>query len=154
MLTSTRLWNLLHIPICRYQLGGTLLGPPPPTTTPTQSPTSPTLHNRTSFNPRFSTAGTDRSSISMTWRGWVRTRSTQCNPSREDLESAVTREPSVDRTLREHPGEEEDEDGAGSSRVASSYGSKAGESEVKGDGDGKWREGKVSEETVRPVVGG
>jgi hypothetical protein len=37
----------------------------------------------------------------MTWRGWMRTRSTQCNNhSREDLERAVSREPSADRTLR------------------------------------------------------
>jgi hypothetical protein len=80
----------------------------------------------------------------MTWRGWIRTRSTQCNHSREDLERAVTREPSVDRTLREHPGEEEEEedgDGAGSERVASSYGSS------------RVGEGKFSEEMVRPVMG-
>jgi hypothetical protein len=73
----------------------------------------------------------------------MRTRSTQCNNhSREDLERAVSREPSADRTLREHPGEEGgDEDGAGSERVASSYGSRVGE-------------GKLEGEMVRPVGGG
>lgn len=83
----------------------------------------------------------------MTWRGWVRTRSTQCYHSRDDLERAVTREPSADRTLREQPGEE-DEDGVGSSRVASSYRGKPGESEVNED-----EKGRLSEETVRPMVG-
>ncbi|KAK4153479.1 hypothetical protein C8A00DRAFT_15298 [Chaetomidium leptoderma] len=142
------LWNLLHIPVCRYQLLGNsrLLG----RAVPNPRPASTLLDNRTSFNQRFSVAGTEHSSISLTWRRWVRTQSTHI--SRDDLENSsggggvfhrtITREPSADFTLREQPGEE-DEGEAGSSRVTSSH-------EGKGGGSEKWREGK-SEDTVRPA---
>jgi hypothetical protein len=82
------------------------------------------MDNRVSFNQRFSMAGTEQtehSSISLTWRRWVRTRSTHY--SREDLDCGMqrmgTREPSVDLTLREQPDEEDDE--PRSSRTTSSH---------------------------------
>ncbi|KAK4237452.1 hypothetical protein C8A03DRAFT_44707 [Achaetomium macrosporum] len=113
-------WNLLHIPVCRYRLGARLLRHPSPQKV---SPLTP-IDNRASFNQRFSMAGTEQtehSSISVTWRRWVRTRST--NYSREDVENGMqrmgTREPSVDLTLREQPDEEDDQ--AGSSRTTSSH---------------------------------
>ncbi|KAK3306803.1 uncharacterized protein B0T15DRAFT_154132 [Chaetomium strumarium] len=114
------IWNLLHVPVCRYRLGAPLLRHASPEKVCQPPPTD----NRVSFNQRFSMAGTEQtehSSISLTWRRWVRTRSTHY--SREDLGCGMqrmgTREPSVDLTLREQPGEEEDE--PGSSRTTSSH---------------------------------
>ncbi|KAL2172914.1 hypothetical protein VTG60DRAFT_92 [Thermothelomyces hinnuleus] len=154
------LWNILHVPVCRYQLGGALLRP-----TPSSPSLSPTLKDRTSFNPRFSTAGTEteHSSISLTWRRWVRTRSTQY--SRDDLEpgpaaqKTATREASPDLTLREQPGEEEEEEeeekeakDMGGSRAVSTHDEKRRSSGMKQKGDDKWHENR-SEETVRPATG-
>ncbi|KAH6856337.1 hypothetical protein B0I37DRAFT_73886 [Chaetomium sp. MPI-CAGE-AT-0009] len=160
------LWNLLHLPFTRYQLGSALLGrataraPPPP---PSPSPTL--TNNRTSFNPRFSAADTEHSSISLTWRRWVRTRSTQCSSRDDDLEPAFLvhgaaaaatagaagagpgREPSVDGTLRERPGEGAEADPrvkgeAGSSRVPSSLAGKLEEASGCGkEGVGCGKEG-------------
>ncbi|KAL2200757.1 hypothetical protein P885DRAFT_28012 [Corynascus similis CBS 632.67] len=150
ILCTEGLWNLLHIPVCRYQLGSGLLRPKTRSSSP-----APTLNDRTSFNPRFSAAGTEteRSSISLVWRRWVRTRSTQY--SREDLETgspahrAMTREASPDFTLREQPGEEEEE--AGDSRAMISHDEKTNSGVKEKDSD-KWHE-NGSEETVGPAVG-
>ncbi|KAL2164767.1 hypothetical protein VTH06DRAFT_62 [Thermothelomyces fergusii] len=103
-------WNILHIPVCRYQLGAALLRP-------SSSPSlSPALKERTSFNTRFYNAGAEiqYSSISVAWLRWVRTRSTW--HSRDDLEPGsaaqrtMTREASPDPTLRERPDEEKVEE--------------------------------------------
>jgi hypothetical protein len=80
----------------------------------------------------------------------VRTRSTQ--HSRDDLEngfahnSTLTREPSADFTLREQPGEEEEDGERGSSRVSSSHGGHGEKVEERGGlGVEKWRDGKSDE---------
>ena len=149
-----RLWNLLHLPICRYHLGTIFLHPTTPTTTTsTTSPlskpshTATTTHNNprtTVFNPRLSATPTETSSLalSLTWRRWIRTRSstTHHHLSHEDLENNNTskdsndsgffhqrgvRPSSAEVTLREQPREEEEEEEDGaSSRGASSYGGK------------------------------
>ncbi|KAK4103438.1 hypothetical protein N658DRAFT_421236 [Parathielavia hyrcaniae] len=183
LLSIEGLWNLIHIPICRYGLGSTLVlrGTTPTATSATSSSSSspsPTLRHQTSFNHhhhhrRFSVAGTEHSSISLTWRRWVlRTRSTQDSLSRDDLENGgrggrggfSRREPSADLTLREQPGKEEggQDDEAGSSRASGSSHGGCGGDEKPGEGGGrtmdeKWREGRPGrpgrpEETVGVVV--
>ncbi|KAK4125568.1 hypothetical protein N657DRAFT_270687 [Parathielavia appendiculata] len=144
LLSVEGLWNLLHIPVCRCGFGSTLLL----RRANAASSPAPTLHDRTSFNQRFSVAGTEHSSISLTWRHWVRTRSTQ--HSRDDLENGfIHREPSVDFTLRGQPGEEDDK--AGSSRASTSYGGHCRDKAEEVGGvkvDEKWRE-EDPEETSR-----
>lgn len=62
----------------------------------------------------MSTVGTERSSISLTWRGWVRTQSS-AQYSRDDLEnlraSGLRGPSSIETTLRERHGEGEKDGG-------------------------------------------
>ncbi|SPQ20157.1 9a6bcd60-0d52-4b5c-8ab5-f1ecde53fb23 [Thermothielavioides terrestris] len=137
------LWDLLHIPVCRYALGSSLLG-----RASARPNTSTTPDSRTTFNHRFSVAGTEHSSISLTWQRWVRAGS--AHHSRDELETGLHRNgtprgPSVDLTLREHPDEEEeddDDDEGGSSRPGSSHERKDEESGLQGGGEEKWDEDK------------
>ncbi|KAJ4300138.1 hypothetical protein N0V88_002807 [Collariella sp. IMI 366227] len=128
----SRFWNILTpFPTAISTL--LHLRPKPPTTTTTSTITTLRLADddkRNSFNPRVSMAGTDVSSISMTWHRWVRRSSitqrssahySSHNYSHDDLEigfyhvhshgyhnqRSVAREPSTDFTLREQPGEED-----------------------------------------------
>ncbi len=165
------MWNLLHAPACLFQLrSGTLLRRSTQTTL-TTSPTSkhrstPTANpncnshlsdRRTSFPAphRFSVAGTDNSSISLTWRRWVRTRSTQSTlggrgDNEDDVETGFYhRRPtdqqgpsSADLTLRELPGKEgEGDEGVDFAEGASSRGcSSHGEKEDTGKWGGKDQE--------------
>ncbi len=106
--TPPRLWNLLHLPICRYHLGTLLLHPTTPTTTINNSTTAsqpskptnnhnPTSNRTTTFNPRLSATPTESSSLalSLTWRRWIRTHSASTTHhhhqlSHEDLENNNT----------------------------------------------------------------
>lgn len=84
----------------------------------------------------MSTAGTERSSISLTWRRWVRTRSTRY--SRDDLENGFPPDHSAETTLRERPSEEEEDGEARSSKTPSGEGLKSEEKGVKGAD--KWQQ--------------
>ncbi|KAK3897642.1 hypothetical protein C8A05DRAFT_19630 [Staphylotrichum tortipilum] len=174
-------WNLLHIPACLYHFrSGTLLRRTSQTTfttsptskhrttTATTNPANPNhlSNRRTSFatHHRFSVAGTENSSISLTWRRWVRTRSTQSTLGRDDdIETGFYHwrptdqqhqgPSSADLTLRELPGKEEEGGGdfgeGASSRGGSSHGEKGGE------GGGKWdsKEGEEGRDGGRFVRG-
>ncbi|KAG7287616.1 hypothetical protein NEMBOFW57_007129 [Staphylotrichum longicolle] len=113
------LWNLLHIPVSRYHPTSpfkknnkknttTKTSPISRNTTTAAAAAADTINNTnnnnrstTTFNLRLSVAGTEHSSISLTWRNWIRTRSSR---SRDDLAEAEAgffhRPPSADRTLR------------------------------------------------------
>ncbi|KAK4188742.1 hypothetical protein QBC35DRAFT_185007 [Podospora australis] len=125
-------WNLLHLPISRYHLLSRLqqklrLRSASATAQQQQAGRRPSmvpseLHPASSFNPRMSTVGTEggASSISLTWRRWVRTHSTSYSHHHhhQDLEieglqrprtrmtlGSQRRDSSGDATLREEDGE-------------------------------------------------
>ncbi|KAL2256842.1 hypothetical protein VTK26DRAFT_1036 [Humicola hyalothermophila] len=128
------LWNLLHIPACRCHFGGgrNLVR---------RNSSFLATDKRTSFNqPAVSMVGTERSSISLTWRRWVRTRSTQYS-SRDDLENGLPRsgtpDHSADTTLRERPSEEEKEEGRMASEALCHGEPKSEEKSI--EGEQKWK---------------
>ncbi|KAK4134053.1 hypothetical protein BT67DRAFT_434205 [Trichocladium antarcticum] len=119
LLCVAGIWNLLHVPVSRYHLGGGTLARtrtphPAAKRRPSTAAAAAAAGTRaSSFAQRVSVAGTERSSISLTWRRWVRTPSS-VHRSRDDLEDlgrggGMVRGPSADMTLREQPSEEEEE---------------------------------------------
>lgn len=163
------LWNLLHIPVSRYhptspfrknnKKNTTTKSSPISRNTTTAAAAADTINNSnnnnrstTTFNPRLSVAGTEHSSISLTWRNWIRTRSSRSRDDLAEVEAGFFHRPSsADRTLRgderqpgaqdERKGKEKEEDEVGGRRgsrgtSSHSYGSQG----EKMDGEEKWLE--------------
>lgn len=143
------MWNLLHVPVCRYHVGSALRARIAPKESAADAITD--NDNRTSLNQNASVAGTERSSTSLIWRRWVRTWSMRYSGEElgYNLQANDTREHSA-TTLYEQPNEEDGEESAHGRRGATSEWRKQEENGMEGKGE---REG-ANPPPERPAVVG